>query len=282
MDQKNSQHSKSWAHWDPSGENRGNPIVSGILPITLMEATKVSQALLQAGKEYVAVMRLHKNIDIEMITNTLREFENTIFQKPPLRSSVKRQIRKRTIYYIKDVEIVERNVLFRLGCQAGTYVRKLCHDIGEALGVGAHMAELRRTRVGSLTESRSLTTLHELMYASNIWTSKGEEKMLRHMIRPVEEALEFLPKIYIRDSTVEAICYGADLAVPGVLKLETNIQPNTMIGIYTLKGEIVALAKALSSTEEIYKQEKGLVADTLRVIMSKGTYPKMWKSNRNK
>jgi len=256
--------------------------VSGVLPITLLEATKVSQALLQAGKEYVAVMRLHKYVDIEMVTNTLEEFENTIFQKPPLRSSVKRQLRKRTIYYIEDVEIEGRNVLFRLGCQAGTYVRKLCHDIGEALGVGAHMAELRRTRVGSLSESRSLTTLHELIYASNVWINEGEENMLRQMIRPVEEALEFLPKIYIRDSTVEAICYGADLAAPGVLKLETNIQPNTMIGIYTLKGELVALAKALSATEEIYKQEKGLVTDTLRVIMSKGTYPKMWKTNRNK
>jgi H/ACA ribonucleoprotein complex subunit 4 len=256
--------------------------VTGVLPITLLEATKVSQALLQAGKEYIAVMRLHKNVDINIITRILKEFEDTIFQKPPLRSSVKRQLRRRTIYYIKDVQIKEKNVLFRLGCQAGTYVRKLCHDIGETLGVGAHMAELRRTRVGSLTESRSLTSLHELMYASKIWTNKGDESMLRRMVRPIEEALEFLPKIYIRDSTVEAICYGADLAVPGILKLETNIQPNTMLGIYTLKGEIVALAKALSSTEKICKQEKGLVTDTLRVIMSKGTYPKMWKSHRNK
>ena len=255
--------------------------MTGVLPITLLEATKVSQALLQAGKEYITVMRLHKYVSKKAITRIFKEFENTIFQKPPLRSSVKRQLRKRTIYYIKDVEVKEKNVIFRLGCQAGTYIRKVCHDIGEALGVGAHMAELRRTRVGSLTENRFLTTLHELKYASKNWNSK-EEEMLRQMIRPVEEALEFLPKIYIRDSTVEAICYGADLAAPGVIKLETNIQPNAMIGIYTLKGEIVALAKALSSTERIYEQEKGLVADTLRVIMSKGTYPKMWKSHRNK
>ncbi len=248
----------------------------------MLEATKVSQALLQAGKEYITVMRLHKYVNIKKITRIFKEFENTIFQKPPLRSSVKRQLRKRTIYYIKDIEVKEKNVMFRFGCQAGTYVRKFCHDIGEVLGVGAHMAELRRTRVGSLTESRSLTTLHELMYASKNWNNKKEEGILRQMVRPVEEAIEFLPKIYIRDSTVEAICNGADLAAPGVLKLETNIQPNSMIGIYTLKGEIVALAKALSSTENIYKQEKGLVTDTLRVIMSKGTYPKMWKSHRNK
>jgi len=227
-------------------------------------------------------MRLHKYVDITTITRIFKEFENTIFQKPPLRSSVKRQLRKRTIYYIKDVEIKEKNVIFRLGCQAGTYVRKFCHDIGEAIGVGAHMAELRRTRAGSLTESRFLTTLHELLYASKNWNSKKEESMLRQMVRPIEEALEFLPKIYIRDSTIEAICHGANLAVPGVLRLETDIQPNATVGIYTLKGEIVALAKSLSSTEKIYEQEKGLVADTLRVIMSKGTYPKMWKSYRNK
>jgi len=254
--------------------------VTGVLPVALLEATKANLALLQAGKEYVTVMRLHRDVSEEQIRAVLQEFTGTIFQRPPMRSSVKRQLRRRTIYYIEDIEIKGYHVLFRVGCQAGTYIRKLCYDIGEALGTGAHMAELRRTRVGPLTEDHALTTLHDLKYAHTVWVDSGDETLLRKAVRPIEEALSLLPKIYIRDTAVDAICHGADLAVPGILRVETGISPKTMVGIYTLKGEIVALAHALMSSEQMVEQETGVATDTLRVIMAIGTYPKMWRSHR--
>ena len=109
-----------------------------------------------SGKEYICVMKLHGDSNEGQIKQVLSEFEDEIYQRPPLRSSVKRQLRTRRIYYIDYIETDGRNVLFKVACEAGTYIRKLCFDIGEILGVGAHMQELRRTRSGSFTETSQL------------------------------------------------------------------------------------------------------------------------------
>lgn len=251
--------------------------MTGILPIALEEATKVVQALLFAGKEYLCVMKLHSMVPESGVKAVLEEFCGVIYQRPPLRASVKRRVRTRRIYYLRFLEQDERNVLFRVGCEAGTYIRKLCFDIGEVLGVGAHMQELRRTRAGPFTEENSLVTLHGLAYLQSCWQQTKDEALLRKFIQPMERALEPLPKIYIRDSAVDAICHGAYLAAPGVVSLETDIRSNGTVAILTQKGEAVALAKALESTEQILKMKHGLIAKTLRVLMPRGVYPKTWQ-----
>ena len=252
--------------------------MTGILPITLEEARKIVQALLFSGKEYVCVMKLHGDASQNRVEAVLKEFENTIYQRPPLRASVKRQLRTRKIYYIDFMEMEGRNVLFKVGCEGGTYIRKLCFDIGEILGCGAHMQELRRTRAGPFVEGEGTVTLHDVAYWFMEWQKQGDDKILRKIIQPMEKALALVPKIYIRDSAVDAICHGANLTAPGVLSLETNIQKDSLVAIFTLKGEAVALAKALASTEEILSMEHGMVAQTKRVLMPRGTYPKCWKS----
>ncbi len=252
--------------------------MTGILPITLEEARKIVQALLFSGKEYVCVMKLHGDASQNKVEAVLKEFENTIYQRPPLRASVKRQLRTRKIYYIDFMEMEGRNVLFKVGCEGGTYIRKLCFDIGEVLGCGAHMQELRRTRAGPFVEGEGTVTLHDVAYWFMEWQKQGDDKILRKIIQPMEKALALVPKIYIRDSAVDAICHGANLTAPGVLSLETNIQKDSLVAIFTLKGEAVALAKALASTEEILSMEHGMVAQTKRVLMPRGTYPKCWKS----
>jgi len=172
-----------------------------------------------------------------------------------------------------------RNVLFKVGCEAGTYIRKLCHDVGEVLGCSAHMQELRRTRAGPFMENENLITLHELSYLYSLWQETNDENIPKKFIHPMEKTLELLPKIYIRDSAVDAICHGAHLAAPGVLSVETEINPNHMTAVFTQKGEAVALAKSLASTEEILKMDHGLVAKTMRVLMHRGVYPKMWRGS---
>ena len=253
-----------------------DPKVTGILPVALAEATKTVQALLVSGKEYVCVMRLHGATLEDKVRSVLDEFVGTIYQRPPVRSSVKRQIRTRKIYYLDFLEIVDRNVLFQVGCEAGTYIRKLCYDIGEVLGVGAHMQELRRTRAGPFTEQESMVTLHDIAYLQSQWQETKDESTIRKFVQPMEKTLELLPKIYVRDSAVDAICHGANLAAPGVLSLETDIKPSDVVAVLTQKGEGIALSKALMSTEDIMKIDHGLVAKTLRVLMSRGVYPKMW------
>lgn len=256
--------------------------MTGVLPVGLEEATKIIQALLLAGKEYICVMKLHSQVPKDRIKTVLGEFQGTIYQRPPVRASVKRRLRTRRIYYVDFLEMDGRNVLFKVGCEAGTYIRKLCYDIGEILGCGAHMQELRRTRVGPFVEEEGMVTLHDVSYMFARWQETNDESLLRRFIYPMEKSLELLPKIYIRDSAVDALCHGAHLAAPGVLSLDTDIKPNDAVATFTQKGEAVTLSKALVSTENILKMDHGLVAKTHRVLMPRGIYPKMWHSNLSK
>jgi H/ACA ribonucleoprotein complex subunit 4 len=252
--------------------------VTGVLPIALEESRKVVQALLLSGKEYVCLMRLHREAKEEQVKKVLTEFEDTIYQRPPVRASVKRRLRTRKIYHMDFLEMEGRNVLFKVGCEAGTYVRKLCFDIGEVMGCGAHMQELRRTRAGSLAENNNIVTLHDVAYRFMKWQEQKDDEILKKFIQPMEKTLDLVTKIYIRDSAVDAICHGASLTAPGVLSIETGIESGSMISVFTLKGEAVALAKAAASTREIFEMEHGIVAKTMRVLMPRGTYPKRWRS----
>jgi len=235
------------------------------------------RALLLAGKEYVCVMKLHRDVSGDRVKEVLEEFQGEIYQRPPLRASVKRRLRIRTIYNIEFLEVSGRHVLFKVSCEAGTYIRKLCSDIGDVLGCGAHMQELRRIRVGPFTEDEGIVTLHDLAYAIAKWREEGEEEPLRSMIFPMEKALSLLPRIYIKDSAVDAICHGAKLTAPGVLMIDEGIKPGDLTVVLTLKNEAVALAKALVSTTEVLNMSKGFVAETERVLMDPGTYPSVWK-----
>lgn len=249
--------------------------------MTLAEATKVVQALLHSGKEYVCVMKLHKDVNIEQIKKVLGEFEDNIYQRPPLRASVKRQLRTRRIYYLDLLETDGRKVLFRTGCEGGTYIRKLCFDIGEVLGCGAHMQELRRTRAGPFVETDSVI-LHDAAYWFMMWQEKKDETYLRRFIQPMERALDMIPKVHVRDSAVDALCHGASLTAPGVLLLESSVKAGSMIAVLTLKNEAVCLSRAVVDGNQVLNMEHGFVAKTERVLMPRGTYPKRWKSGSKK
>lgn len=260
-----------------------DPKVTGVLPVTLEDSTKIVQALLHSGKEYVCAMKLHGDVQEARVKHVLDEFQDQIYQRPPLRASVKRQLRTRRIYYIDFFELSGRNVLFMVGCEGGTYIRKLCYDIGEILGVGAHMQELRRTRAGPFSEtSNSRVTLHDVAYWFAEWEEKKNENTLRKIIQPMETALALIPKIVVRDSAVDALCHGANLTAPGVLSAETSIEKGSLTAVLTLKGEAVALAQALVSTDEIMNLKHGAIATLQRVVMPRGTYPRVWRSGSQK
>src|SRR3989338_3975209 len=178
-----------------------DPHVTGVLPVALARATRVIQVLLSAGKEYVALMYLHHPVDEAKIREVFDEFTGKIMQKPPVKSAVRRIIRQREIYYIDMIEIDGQNILFRIGCQAGTYIRKYIHDLGLKLGCGAHMVELRRTRVASFNES-TLTTLHDLTDAFHYYKNENNDKFIRKIIQPMENAVRHLPKVWILDTTI--------------------------------------------------------------------------------
>jgi H/ACA ribonucleoprotein complex subunit 4 len=209
----------------------------------------------------------------------MKEFEDEIYQRPPLRSNVKRQLRTRRIYYIDFLEMENRNVLFKVGCEGGTYIRKLCFDLGEILGVGGHMQELRRTRSGPFSENGNRNvTLHELTCWFREWEESKDQKILHDFIQPMETALALIPKIVVRDSAVDALCHGANLTAPGIVTLESGITKGSLAAIFTLKGEVIALARTCLGSEEIVDMNHGTVATLDRVVMPRGTYPRVWKS----
>ncbi len=255
-----------------------DPNVTGLLPITLEDATKAVDGLLTAGKEYVCLMKLHNAMPEKIVKNVLSEFTGKIYQKPSIKSAVKRETRIRTIYYNELLEVEDNNVLFKVGCEAGTYIRKLCHDMGLALGTGAHMQELRRTKSGPFREDDTMITLQDLRDAYVEWNENHNESMLRKAILPMEFGLSHLPRVVIRDNAVDAVCHGAGLAAPGVLSVETGIEKGDLVAVFTLKGEVVSFGDAQKKSEDILKAATGIVVSTDRVLLEAGTYPKGWKA----
>ncbi len=255
-----------------------DPQVTGVLPLGLGEATKALGVLLLGPKEYQAVGRLHSLISKERLDDVLKQFQGEIFQKPPQRSSVVRRTRTRTIYEMELLEQKERLVLLRVLCEAGTYIRKLLYDIGEVLGPGATMIELRRSRVHQFDESQKLVTLHELYDAFSYWEEKKDDSKLLKFIQPIEHALSEVKSVVIRDTAVDALCHGAQLAIPGILEISPILKKGELVAIYTQKGEIVALAEAVMSDSEIKDSVKGHAFQTKRIIMAPNTYPKKWRT----
>ena len=255
-----------------------DPQVSGVLPLGLGEATKALGILLLGPKEYHALGRIHSLPSKEKLNEIIEMFRGEIFQKPPQRSAVVRQTRSRHIYEFEVLEQKERLLLTRVLCESGTYIRKLYYDIGEILGPGATMIELRRTRVDQFRETDGLVTMHELANAFAIWDETKDASRLMGMIKPVEYAFSELKSVVIRDSAVDAMCHGAQLAIPGILKISPNLKSGDIVGVYTQKGEAVALATATMSEEEIRDATKGYAFETKRIIMAPNTYPKKWRT----
>jgi len=258
-----------------------DPQVSGVLPMGLGDGTKALEVLLYGPKEYHAIGRLHSLPSPEKLKKVLEEFTGELYQKPPQRSAVLRQTRTRTIYELELLEQKERLMVLRVLCEAGTYIRKLIYDIGEILGPGATMIELRRTRVHQFNENSKLVTLHELANAYSLWTEKKDDSKLKELIIPIEHAFSEIKSVIIRDSAVDALCHGAQLAIPGILEASPDLKVDDLVAIYTQKGEIVALAKTLLSLEDITEKTKGYAFETKRIIMSPNTYPKKWRTKES-
>lgn len=247
-----------------------DPKVIGVLPIALGRATRIVQTLLKAGKEYVGLMHLHKEISKNKIVRVSKEFIGKVKQLPPVKSAIRRKLREREIYYLKILEIDGKDVLFRIGCEAGFYIRKFCVQFGEKLDCGAHLVGLIRTKAGPFTD-KDWVSLQDLKDAYEFYKD-GSEEEIKKVIQPIERAVEHLPKIWVFDTAVDALCHGADLYVIGVAKLNSYVEKNDLIAIFTLKDELICLGNAEMSSKEMLKKEKGLAVRTSKVFMEPGVY----------
>lgn len=138
------------------------------------------------------------------------------------------------------------------------------------------MQELRRVRSGVLTEADHLVTMHDVMDAQYDYDTRKDETYLRRVIKPLELLLVRHKRIVMKDSAVNAVCYGAKVMVPGILRFEAGIEIGEEIVLMTTKGEAIALAIALMTSSVIATIEYGVAAKLKRVVMDRDTYPRRW------
>ncbi|EER99769.1 hypothetical protein BDA96_02G409100 [Sorghum bicolor] len=256
-----------------------DPKVTGNLIVCVDRATRLVKSQQGAGKEYVCVARFHAAVpDTARVARALEALTGAVFQRPPLISAVKRQLRVRTIYESKLLEHdPERHLaVFWISCEAGTYVRTLCVHLGLLLGVGAHMQELRRVRSGILGEQDNMVTMHDVMDAMWSLDNYKDESYLRRVVMPLEVLLTSYKRLVVKDSAVNAICYGAKLMIPGLLRFENDIETGEEVVLMTTKGEAIAIGIAEMTTAVMATCDHGAVAKIKRVVMDRDTYPRKW------
>jgi len=253
-----------------------DPQVSGVLLIMLGNAVRLAPHLLAHDKEYICLMRLHGDVDREQILTVAGEFTGRLYQRPPRKSAVKRNLRIREVRKLDILDIDGRLVLFKAECDAGTYVRSLCHHMGLVLGTGAHMIELRRTRSGSFGEE-SMHTLHDVQDAC-VAAKAGDRASLAAMVLPVDGAVPELPTVVVRDTAVDAICHGAKIANTGITSV-TAFNKGQTVAVLSQKKEFICLGKALNSSSAVKPGASGLIVAPTSVFMVPGTYPPGWKKS---
>jgi len=270
----------AWAgellHADVGHSGTLDPQVSGVLLVMKGKAVRLAPLLLRHEKEYVCLMRLHGAVPATRIKEVADEFTGKIYQRPPRRSAVARNLRIRTIQEIGILDIRDRFVLFRVRCDAGTYIRSLCHHMGLIMGPGAHMQELRRTKSGMFDEKMA-HTLQELADAMVLYET-GDDRLIRELIRPVTEATRDQPSVIVRDTAVDAVCRGAGLAGVGILKND-RFSIHEMVAIKTAGGELIGVGEALQNSTAFKPGDHGLIIAPRTVFMKPGTYSRGWKTH---
>jgi tRNA pseudouridine55 synthase len=258
---------------DMTGQDRAahagtlDPKVTGSLPLLLGRATRAARVFDGLDKEYITVLELQgpPPADLEAV---LEAFEGEIYQTPPRKSAVVRERRVRRVHALDVLERDGRQVLLRVRCESGTYIRKLCHDLGLALGTGAHMGALRRSATGRFDDT-SLVTLHDLADALAFWREDGNEGPLREAVAPAERALAALPRVVIAESAAREVAHGAPVFAPGVLETRPaphgGAQPETgaLVACTVPNGGAVALGPLTGDPDD----DRGTVVDTDRVLV---------------
>lgn len=226
-----------------------DPNATGLMVIALGEARKAMPVLMGLDKEYIGIMKLHGEADKKKINDVLKTFVGEITQVPPVKSAVARKPRKRIVHSINVLKIDKRDVTFKVLCQAGTYIRKIASDSGEKLGFGAHLIELRRTKVGpfSIDNAIKLEKLEKIHL----------DKLGKEFI-PIEEALEKikLPRVVIDKKSIKLVRNGSPVKKSFVIKDAVKVQVDDIVGVYDKAGTIICLAKYLGKNDKVAKTDR--------------------------
>lgn len=272
-----------------------DPKAEGVLPICLDRSTRLIQFLVSLPKVYRATMTLGIATDTqdatgqvlstgdagaitqEEVQQVMAGFQGEIQQIPPMYSAKKKDgvplyklarkgitiDRKPVTLQIYGIEFLNKEgneVAFRVKCSAGTYIRTLCHDIGQLLGCGAHMSQLVREQVGQFDIQSSLT-LEELSLAQSDGT-------LAQKLLETEAVLNFLPEIKVHPDQIASIAHGKPITKTAVMATPENFRPGMNLRVTDEAGRIAAIAEpvvdeqgfqALNPDEIAFKLKRVLV-----------------------
>ena len=261
-----------------------DPMATGVLPLCVNEGTKLVQFLSDVDKEYVATLKLgietdtqdsEGNIlkiseeiptDLDAIRSVVQGFKGEFFQIPPMYSALKhrgvplyklarkgesvpRQERRVVVY---DIDILEVNipyVTFRLVCSGGTYVRTLCHDIGQKLSCGAHMTSLKRTRSGPFHINQALE-IEDI----GCFVCKGAVE--EYLVSP-KDALIGLTEVIVSEELVNKVKNGVQIKANDISEIDMpDFKAGQKIKIISPRGVLVGVGEALLDKKVILSGAK--------------------------
>jgi predicted rRNA pseudouridine synthase len=258
-----------------------DPNVSGLLWVGVGPALKLLPLVLEFPKRYIASVVLHGPVPAREVERVLAEFTGPIYQTPPVRSAVKRERRVRTIHRLELVEADGPRLLLDLTADSGTYVRTLAVDVGEALGLGGHMEELRRVGNGPFREQDAVAL--PVLADAAAARAAGDPAPLLALLHPIEEVWREFPTIVVKDGAASALAHGAGLASGGILALPKPFSRGARVTLVTRSGELIATGVALRGSDEVGHVKHGWVVDETRVFVDPGRFPALWhRSTRPK
>ncbi|MEK6917339.1 MAG: RNA-guided pseudouridylation complex pseudouridine synthase subunit Cbf5 [Nanoarchaeota archaeon] len=232
-----------------------DPQVTGVLPIALNRACKLTGFFLGEDKEYVGIMRVHEDTEMEKIQSIInKKFLGKITQKPPVKSRVKRVEREREIKKFRLLEQDGKDILFEVECQGGTYIRKLIDDLGKDIG-GAHMLELRRARAGIFREedrNYPVVNLYDFEKAAKEY-KKGDEKLLRKIIIPGEVVSLVYLVVEIEEESVGRILKGQPIYKKNLVK-KADFEKDKIICVFS-KDRFIGMFKVINQGEFFARSE---------------------------
>ncbi len=251
-----------------------DPQVSGVLVVLLGKAVRLTTIMHQDEKEYIALLRIQGDVSETALADVIERFTGKTYQRPPRRSAVKRALRIREILELEMLSRNGRDVLLRVRCDSGTYIRSLCHHMGLALGVGGQMVELRRTRSGPFFE-KDCHKLHDLRDATEAYR-KGDKTAFESMVLSPFDAVKDMPLIKIKETAAGALCHGARLSARGIVENEP-FQMDEYVVVTTTTGDLICVGEALMSASRFSPGDKALVISPRVVFPENDAYPAIWK-----
>lgn len=254
-----------------------DPFATGVLPLMAGKAMKVTKKILNHKKSYICVFRFAQEVSDDDLQEAMVRLTGRVYNVPPEVSAVKVQVRTRKIFAFEQLDRSGNDMIARVACEAGTYIRTMARGLGLLLNMKVQLKELRRDMSGMFTLD-DCVTLQELADAVWLWKECDRPEALLRIIHPIEKLLLDLPSATVKDSAAAALAHGAPLLRPGLVNIAAGVASGKEIYVQTLKNEAVGVVTLTADTDDIASMTEGEVARPSMVLMDGDVYPRRWKS----